>query len=69
MIRRAINGEAKLAMNERYIVTAVLVAGTLIASFALAEDASQKTGTHPREMMKNAEASGKPGAAERAKYV
>lgn len=50
-------------MNERYIVTAVLVAGTLIASFALAEDASQKTGTHPREMMKNAEASGKPGAA------
>ena len=29
-------------MNHRYICTAVIVAGTLMASFALAEDASRR---------------------------
>ena len=53
-------------MNHRYICTAVIVAGTLIASFALAEDASQKTDPGMEEMMKKAEAAGTPGAAHKA---
>ena len=53
-------------MNHRYICTAVIVAGTLIASFALAEDASQKTDPSMEEMMKKAEAAGTPGAAHKA---
>ena len=53
-------------MNHRYICTAVIVAGTLIASFALAEDASQKTDPGMEEMIKKAEAAGTPGAAHKA---
>ena len=50
----------------RYICTAVMVAGTLIAGFALAEDASQKIDPGMEEMMKKAEAAGTPGAAHKA---
>jgi Protein of unknown function (DUF1579) len=50
----------------RYICTAVMVAGTLIARFALAEDASQKIDPGMEEMMKKAEAAGTPGAAHKA---
>ena len=53
-------------MNHRYICTAVIVAGTIIASFALAEDASQKTDPGMEEMIKKAEAAGTPGAAHKA---
>jgi hypothetical protein len=50
----------------RYICTAVMVAGTLIARFALAEDASQKIDPGMEEMMKKAEAPGTPGAPHKA---
>ena len=53
-------------MNHRHIFTAVIVAGTLAASFALADEASQKTDTNMDEMMKKAEAAGTPGAAHKA---
>jgi len=49
-----------------YTCAAVIVAGTLIASFALAEDASQKLDPGMEEMMKKAEAAGTPGAAHKA---
>ena len=58
--------KGKDRMNHRYICTAVIVAGTLIASFALAEDASQKTDPGMEEMIKKAEAAGTPGAAHKA---
>ena len=47
---------------------AVVIAGTLVASLALAEDksASQKMDPKMEEMMKKAEAAGTPGAAHKA---
>ncbi len=52
----------------RYTSTAVLTAGTLIASLVLAEDKSdsQKPDPAMEEMMKKAEAAGTPGAAHQA---
>jgi Protein of unknown function (DUF1579) len=52
----------------RYTCPVVIVAGTLIASFALAEDksASEKADPNMEEMMKKAEAAGTPGAPHQA---
>jgi hypothetical protein len=52
----------------RYICSALVVAGTLAASFALAEEksASEKLDPKMEEMMKKAEAAGTPGAAHKA---
>jgi Protein of unknown function (DUF1579) len=52
----------------RYTRTVVILAGTLIASLALAEDksASEKAGPNMEDMIKKAEAAGTPGAAHKA---
>jgi uncharacterized protein DUF1579 len=52
----------------RYTCSALVVAGTLAASFALAEgkSASEKSDPKMEEMMKKAEAAGTPGAAHKA---
>lgn len=52
----------------RYTCSALVIAGTLVASFALAKDksASQKLDPKMEEMMKKAEAAGTPGAAHKA---
>ena len=52
----------------RYTCTAVLAAGTIIASPVLAEEKSASQGPDPKmeEMMKKAEAAGTPGAAHTA---
>ena len=52
----------------RYTRTVVILTGTFIASFALAEDksASEKIDPNMQEMMKKAEAAGAPGSAHKA---
>ena len=52
----------------RYTCSAFVVAGTLVAALALAEDklASQKLDPKMEEMMKKAEAAGTPGASHQA---
>lgn len=54
--------------NIRYQSSALIVAGTLVASLALAADesASQKVDPKMEEMMKKAEAAGTPGPAHQA---
>ena len=61
-------GEIEMKHCKRYIGSALVVAGTLAAGLALAEDKSSAAKADPKaeEMMKKMEVAGTPGAAHKA---